>query len=86
MSSCYSGCGLDGGSVSLGVGFEISKERLGQAVVVPALRKQRQADLCEFKSSLILLSEFQDRLQSYTEKFCLDKKDPPTHTHSLLSG
>ena len=40
-------------------------------LLIPALRRQRQADLCEFRGQPDLQSEFQDRFQSYTEKPCL---------------
>ena len=39
--------------------------------LIPALRRQRQEDLCEFE---VYKREFQDRLQSYTEKPCLEKQ------------
>ena len=39
--------------------------------LIPALGRQRQADLCEFKDSLVY-SEFQGS-QDYTEKPCLKK-------------
>ena len=35
--------------------------------------RQRQADLCEFKASLIYRSQFQDRLQSYRETLSGEK-------------
>jgi hypothetical protein len=38
---------------------------LGCTPLIPALRSQRQADLCEFKDS-----------QAYTEKPCLEKPKP----------
>jgi hypothetical protein len=39
--------------------------------LIPALKKQRQADLCEFDTSLIYRErEFQDS-QGYTKKPCL---------------
>ena len=37
----------------------------------PALRRQRQMDLCEFETSLVY-KEFQDS-QGYREKPCLEK-------------
>ena len=40
--------------------------------LIAAVRRQRQADLSEFESSLLCKSEFQDRFQSYTEKPCLE--------------
>ena len=40
--------------------------------LIPALRRQRQVDLCEFKASLVYKGEFQDK-QGYNEKFCLVK-------------
>jgi hypothetical protein len=39
--------------------------------LIPALGRQRQADLCEFQASLVY-SEFQDS-QSYIEEPCLEK-------------
>ena len=33
--------------------------------LMPALRGQRQADLCEFEDSLVYKGKFQDRLQRY---------------------
>ena len=39
-------------------------------VLIPALR-QRQGNLCEFKASLVLQSEFQDIQDCYTKKPCL---------------
>ena len=47
-----------------------SKKCTGQwwcTPLIPALRRQRQADLCEFEASLVYKSQFQDRLQSYRE-------------------
>ena len=40
--------------------------------LIPALGRQRRVNLCEFETSLVY-SEFQDRIQSYTEKPCLKK-------------
>jgi hypothetical protein len=39
--------------------------------LIPAIRRQRQADLCEFEASLFY------RLpgQTYTEKLCLEKQN-----------
>jgi hypothetical protein len=45
--------------------------RCWRVLLLPALRKQRQEDLCEFKGSLVY-SEFQDS-QGYTEKPCLEE-------------
>ena len=45
--------------------------------LVPALRRQRQVDLSEFKASLFYKSEFQDS-QGYTEKPCLEKEKAKT--------
>ena len=39
----------------------------------PSHRKQRQVDLCEFKTSLVY-SELQDRLQSYREILSRNKQ------------
>ena len=47
--------------------------RWGRTPLIPALGKQRQADLCEFKASPGLQSEFQDSQGCYTEKLCLEK-------------
>jgi hypothetical protein len=44
---------------------------------MPALQRQRQEHLCEFKASLGLQSEFQNS-QGYTEKPCLKKPNQPT--------
>jgi hypothetical protein len=39
--------------------------------LIPALRRQRQMDLCEFSVAILVYkSEFQDS-QGYTEKSCL---------------
>jgi hypothetical protein len=46
------------------------KTTVGQASLIPALKRQRQVDLCEFKASSGIQSEFQDS-QGYTEKPCL---------------
>ena len=40
--------------------------------LIPVLRRQRQANLCEFEASLVYKSKFQDRLQSF-EKPCFKK-------------
>jgi hypothetical protein len=47
---------------------------------IPGLRRQRQADLCEFKARLVY-SEFQDS-QNYTEKPCLEKPKTKTKTNN----
>ena len=41
--------------------------------LIPALRRQKQADLCESEIRLVYLSEFPDRLQKTTEKPFLEK-------------
>ena len=53
----------------------------------PALGRQRQEDFCELKASLPgLQSEFQDRLQRYIEKPCVEKtKQNKTKQKSLCS-
>ena len=43
--------------------------------LIPALGRERQVDLCEFKASLVYKSEFQDRLQSHRETL----SQPPLH-------
>ena len=44
--------------------------------LIPALRRQRQLDLCEFKASLAYRVEFQDN-QGYTKRnLVLEKKNP----------
>ncbi|XP_038184960.1 uncharacterized protein LOC119813640 isoform X3 [Arvicola amphibius] len=53
--------------------------------LMPTLRRQRQADLCEFKASLIYKSCFQDRLQSYREILSRKKKRMTVKT-TYLSG
>ncbi|KAM7327523.1 hypothetical protein ACRRTK_013890 [Alexandromys fortis] len=46
----------------------------GDTSLIPALGRQRQADLCEFEASLMYrVSSIQDRPQSYTENPCLEK-------------
>ena len=42
--------------------------------LIPALRRQRQGNLCEFKASLVYKSKFQDRCQSYRETLSKKKK------------
>jgi hypothetical protein len=51
--------------------------------LIPALRRQRQADLCEFMAHLVYRAEFQDS-QSYTEELCL--KTHHTHKHTEVRG
>jgi hypothetical protein len=41
--------------------------------LIPALRRQRQVDFCEFKAILVYRSKFQDS-QGYTEKTGLENK------------
>ena len=41
-------------------------------LLIPALWRQRQVDLCEVKASLVYRVSFQDS-QDYTEKPCLEK-------------
>ena len=50
----------------------------GCTPLIPAPRRQRQVDLCEFKASLVYKSLFQNRLQSYRETLSC----PPQHTHT----
>jgi hypothetical protein len=40
--------------------------------LIPALERQRQVDLYEFKASLVYRAKFRDS-QGYTERFCLEK-------------
>ena len=42
--------------------------------LVQALRRQMQADLCEFEARLVYKRYFQDRLQSYRETLSLNTK------------
>ena len=41
--------------------------------MIPALRRQNQADLCELETNLVYKSKLQDS-QGYTEKPCLQKQ------------
>lgn len=43
--------------------------------LIPVLRWQRQADLCEFKASLICRAKFQDSQGLQEEKPCLEKQN-----------
>ena len=58
--------------------FHYIKISFGWVVVVHAFNlsilRQRQTDLCEFKVNLVYtVNSIQGRLQSYTEKPCLEK-------------
>lgn len=38
-----------------------------------ALRRQRKVDVCEFKASMVYMTQFQVIHRGYTEKSCLKK-------------
>ena len=42
--------------------------------LIPALRKQRQVDLCEFGARVVYNSEFQGRFQTYRETLFKKKR------------
>ena len=44
--------------------------------LIPALGRQRQEDLCEFKTSLVYRGSSRTARAVYTEKSCLGKKKP----------
>ena len=55
--------------------------------LIPVLGRQRQADLCEFEASLVCRAEFQDRLQSDTEKPLSEKqKQNKTKKTHIIKG
>ena len=51
--------------------------------LIPALRRQRQANLCEFEASLVYKSYFQVRVQSYRET--LSRKNKQTNKQKRTS-
>jgi hypothetical protein len=48
--------------------IQIKKSKQGRGILICG--RQRQEDICEFKTSLVYKSEFRDS-QSHTEKHCL---------------
>jgi hypothetical protein len=56
-----------------------------RAPLIPATRKERKVDPCEFKADMVLCIGFQDS-QGYVEKPCLKKANPgKTIQHKVMS-
>jgi hypothetical protein len=62
--------------------MDLVTRRQWHSPLIPALRRQRQANL-EFEASLVYRVEFQDS-QGYTEKPCLKKNPPPKKSWLLM--
>ena len=48
---------------------------MAHALLILALRRQRQEDRCELETSLVCKRQFQDSLQSHRETFPLEKSN-----------
>jgi hypothetical protein len=54
--------------------------------LIPVLRRQRQKDLFEFKTSLVLQSKFQGRQGCYSEKSCIQNPNQAKQTNKNIQN